>query len=197
MAPDNFLGLPISDTYISVEDFGATFRELFAETKQEFFKVERLQEYQEPENPSFVAYMMGNIEEATALLVEGLSSSADFFRQTAERNLLYTRVRLAELPLSQYLKWEFMSYQVSARYGERILVNDISNLPEQSSLKSGGDYVMFDNRIVLRHNYNSSGLLEGAWLIERKEDVEKYKAFGQLARYDAVPLAQFEHQHGL
>jgi hypothetical protein len=141
--------------------------------------------------------MNGDINQARNLLVKSLASNVDFYQQAAERDLLMRRVRLVEFPISHYLKFEFMSYQISAQYGTRILVKDITEEPSHSKLKTSYDFVMFDGSIVLRHDYDPTGLLRGGWLIDLPEQVGRYRDIAQESRSGAVLLPTFLTAHDL
>ncbi|WKZ57688.1 MAG: hypothetical protein QY326_03215 [Bdellovibrionota bacterium] len=100
-----------------------------------------------------------------------------------------------ELPLTPYLNWEFLTYQVTARFGQRILVTDITNDAPSSQIAKESDFLIFDNKAVLAHDYSRDGLLQGAWLIEDPQAVERYVHFFQEARARSIPLGAFERLH--
>lgn len=184
--------LPKSNDYIPLAEFRSHFNQLFMSMSSNFSKLERAQSYQEPGNESLAAYLKGDKREAANLLKLPIEGWDERFNYVAQANIPWTRVRLVEFPMTPYLEWEFLTYQRSARYGERILVTDITNDPKGSLAKSSSDFVMFDNRIVLAHDYGVDGILKGAWLVTRPNDVEAYIATFNDVRVRAIPLGVFE-----
>jgi hypothetical protein len=102
-----------------------------------------------------------------------------------------------ELPLSDYLRWEFETYKISAKYGERILVADITNDRDNSIAKQSVDFNMFDTYAVLIPTYDSGGLLNGALLIDRVEYVQQFAKFAREMIARSEPLAMFEREQKL
>ena len=71
------------------------------------------------------------------------------------------RLHLIEFLISDYIKYEYYSYYLSNYLGEFIKYNDIkkyNNIP----LK---DFVIFDNKYLLIHDYGKEGRIKGAWYL--------------------------------
>jgi hypothetical protein len=86
---------------------------------------------------------------------------------------------------------------VTARFGQRVLVVDITDDIPSNPLKRGSDFLIFDSSAVLAHDYDSQGLLRGAWFISDPEMVRQYLSFFEQARERSVPLGSFERTYGL
>jgi hypothetical protein len=189
--------LPRSQVYMDEKAFRSTYRELMAATKCSFSKLETRQVYQEPGDASLSAFLKGDRMTAHALLRQPLEGADAESITASRRDISWTRIRLVEFPLTPYLQWELLTYQVSVKYGERILLTDVTGESRTSVLRRGDDFLMFDKKTVLAHNYDREGHLQGAWLIEKDSHVAQYAAFFEHARQGAVPLGVFEAQHKL
>jgi hypothetical protein len=177
--------------------FYAAFERHWVGLRSRFFKLEPLQAYQEPDNPSFLDFRRGDSASAAAKLEEVVCQNSRYHTDACRRGVTMTRVRLVELPLSDYLRWEFQSYRVSARYGERILVLDLTGAPRSGPLWNSGDFVLFDCSAVLVHRYDPDGFLRGGWLIDHPAAVEGYVRLAEACLPACMPLGLFERQQGL
>jgi len=89
-----------------------------------------------------------------------------------------------------------LTYQITALFGQRILLCDISSESKDSIANTSSDFLMFDNRVVLRHDYNKEdGSLKGALLINEPGIVKKYAEFIDSCRSSSVSLGSFERIH--
>ncbi len=177
-------------------EFRATFRTFIPRLQHQFFKFERLQEYSEPGDPSYEYFRKGELTSATKHLEDRLAAQGDFYLRLCRENIPFVRVRALEFPISAYLEYEFNSYEISARYGERILIVDLSS-PSAAPYVYSSDFVMFDDVAVLAHNYSETGLLKGAWLIDDSHNVRPFVEFANHLIAASVPLAMFQRQRQL
>lgn len=188
---------PLTDApYLSAQAFHNEFELLLRQCKEGFSKWEQRQEYQEPGNVSFERLVDGDVAGAIEALPEVMrqsigESSIDICR----RNLSDVRLRVVERPFSDYLKWEFLTYRISAGYGERILILESQAITEEEEKLPLGDFLLFDSQCVLVHDYDRSGLLRGGWHVNRSSDVHAYKERFEKALSASVPLAEFEYLH--
>lgn len=185
------------EEYLAMDRCIPRYVELCAGLKDSFLKLERLQSYQEPSNTSYCAYRDGDKSRAQELLWENVAAEAGDFTKFARDNVQQVRVRLVELPLSDYLKWEFDVYRLVAQFGQRILVTDITNDSKTSLLSRASDCIIFDRKVALRNHYDEQGVMRGAWLTEDPQIVSQYLQTFQEARQRSVPLAVFQHEQGL
>jgi hypothetical protein len=182
---------------LTPKDFSIAFRKLWAELSHKFFKFERLQSYQEPENPSWSAFQRGNHQRARSEMLEARAKDAPRYIDACHKGIQLIRVRAIELPLSAYLKWEFETYKISAKYGERILVIDLTDGEFGSEFKQSMDFNLFDDVAVLVPTYDSGGKLDGAFLIDDPEHVERFGNFSRELIKRSEPLAVFERRQHL
>jgi hypothetical protein len=179
------------------QQFRQAMEHFWSRLHRRFFKLERLQSYEESDNASFIAFQQGNVAKSLELIADARAKDADFYIDGARRGLLDVRMRAVVLPLSRYLSWEFQTYRVSSRWGERILIADITGAPRTSELWNSSDFLLFDDAAVLVHDYDPAGVLHGGWLIEARESVEPYMRLASSFIDAAIPLAMFERKQGL
>jgi len=182
---------------LSADEFSSVFDSLWKRLSARLFKFERLQSYQEPDNPSFQAFRDGNMERAEREMEQARSQDAELYIEACRKDIAMVRVRAVELPLSLYLSWEFKTYKISARYGERILIADFTAEDKSDDVVSAPDFILFDSFAVLIPEYDVDGLLKGARLIEGGQEVAKFKTIAHKLLSLSVPLAIFERRHGL
>jgi len=180
-------------------EFSSMFSDLWDKLHHCFFKFERLQAYEEPNDPSYQAFIAGDLKLALKHLEERIAQQATLYNGIAQKNINLIRVRAVELPLSDYLQYEFKSYQLSAKYGERILIIDITNPNDNIKLELSNltDFLLFDDYAVLIHKYNKNGLFQGGWLADKPNDIEFFLKISQEAIKISIPLGTFEKKMGL
>ena len=181
---------------LTSEEFFTASNDLLARTQRRVAKFERLQHYLE-DNRSWLEFQRGNIELSMQHLQKMRSEEANFDIDFFGRGLQFLRLRATELPLTPYLEWEFQSYILSAQYGETILITDFTNLPRDSRIWNTRDFLLFDSRAVLIHDYKSDGSLDGGWLSRDKELIEKCEQLVVELASTAVPLGVFISRHPL
>jgi|LGVF01.1.fsa_nt_gb hypothetical protein len=163
------------------EDFYNDFSQYWEKLKKKFLKFERRRSYLEPDNPSFVALQEGRLDEVVPLLRDNLYQQKPFFESAAEKGIKIIRCRIVEIPLSEYLKWEFESYTISSELGEQIycvLADDVADILNKYKPE---DFLLFDKDVALLHDYSAEGLLVGSWRIDKKGLLNEY-----IDLYDAL-----------
>lgn len=199
LGPASSVPLPSSENYLLSQAFFDRFKLLHGSMKESLWKVERRQEYQEPGVSSLEAYIRGDKAEAVKLLRDAYYEDkwTSYALHRARENIPMVRIRVVERPLTPYLEWEFLTYQISSQYGERILIADVTDQPGSSPLRGGRDFVMFDRKIVLAHNYEPAGLLDGAWVIDEERQCAQYGRYFTTMLQHSIPLASFIARHRL
>ena len=86
------------------------------------WKLERIQAFHQPENPSWMRYRSGGVQESLRMLEEDRSELTAMFSELDRRGSRVMRVRVVEWPLTPYLYWELHSLRVRAQCGEHIRV---------------------------------------------------------------------------
>jgi len=105
----------------------------------------------------------------------------------------WSRVHIVEHPLSEYLRYELVSYVESQAVGERISVADRAPHPELAGLRA--DFWLFDAgtdsaHAVLMH-YDQGGAVVGREAVHDLDAVRGLDAARRLAEQYALPLNDY------
>jgi hypothetical protein len=195
--PRDVIGTRYAHSRLDLDGWMSTFGSLWERMEDRYFQFERLQTFQEPEDPSYRELVKGDMSSAVRLLDDSVARDAAFLISSCRRGIQYIRMRAVELPLTPYLEWEFKSYRVSARYGQMILVVDLTEHDRSGDFFRSHDFLLFDAATVLIHDYGQEGLLCGGWLIEDPATVGLYSDLAARLIPASVPLGVFERQLGL
>ncbi|MGI5205811.1 DUF6879 family protein [Spirillospora sp. CA-108201] len=104
-----------------MEGFLESLGEAWARTEQRFLKLECWQSYLEADGVrSQEAFQAGDVALARHLLEEEAMEDEPLRDEVRSRNLKFTRVRLLSYPLTDYLHYEMINYEVRSRLAERI-----------------------------------------------------------------------------
>jgi uncharacterized protein DUF6879 len=147
---------------LTLEGFLESFGEAWARTERRFLKLECWQSYREAEGVrSQEAFQTGDTALARRLLEEEAMEDQPLRDEVRSRNLEFTRVRLLSYPLTDYLHYEMINYEVRSRLGERI-----EFFVPPSPVHSYFDFLLFDSHTALIHDYGSGpvGYQTGGWL---------------------------------
>ncbi len=87
-----------------------------------FYKLERLQYFDERGFPSWDAFARGQWEEALAELEKDRPNVVAEHAEDRVSNVTSYRVRVVELPVSPYVQWELYALMIRAECGEKIRV---------------------------------------------------------------------------
>lgn len=174
----------------------AMLEERFLDLTSAYFQYERLQDYQEPDNPSFDAFRAGDVPLARALLTDVVAREEADFRRLCQRNAPYVRVHTVDRPLTPYLRWELDVYQVLARYGQRILIVDLDASSPREFVDSY-DFLLFDDATVMVQDYGQDGRFCGGWRTDDPALVQRFVDLSRDLTRAAIPLAEFERRAGL
>lgn len=157
------LGLPPNARYCSPGELYQEFHQAWFKLAERFFKLERLQTYEERGNPSYEAFEQGNWEEALRLAKQQAQEADPLTDFALQHGIQMVRVHILEPPISDYLWWEFHTYVGSALRGERILVASSSEVKDIDEAYQLSDFLLFDRSVSFVHDYANDGVLRGAW----------------------------------
>lgn len=133
-------------------------------------KVECWQSYKEAEGVrSQVAFQQGDVLLARRLLQEEAKDDQPLYDEVAARNLSFSRIRLLSYPLTDYLRYEMINYEIRSRLGENIEFI-VPSFPVESYF----DFLLFDSRTALIHDYGEGpvGHQTGGWVSHSPEVLE-------------------------
>ncbi len=148
------------------------------ETKQEWFKVEVLQDYTpEDMGPSLKAWLEGNKKQSVQLMLKD-ADEKDWVKRTKSVHFEKIRIHIVKEPYTPYLEWEIEHYKhLNIPLGnERVyLVNkkDLGNLK-----LSDGDFMIFDQKRVARNYYNSGHVYQMDFYdLDQGDDINQFLTF--------------------
>lgn len=175
---------------LDLGEFGSYFLNLWQGTSMRFRKLECWQTYQEPSTRSLVAFNNGDLNETRRLLGEEAEADRPLYDDVREKGIDFARIRLIQRPLTPYLKFEFMSYQIRQGMGETIALIELANdikLPGENYF----DFLLFDRSAALVHDYGEDGLQCGGWYTDHPSVIVKLEETAESLRNRAVDLEVF------
>ncbi|MFF0575377.1 DUF6879 family protein [Streptosporangium saharense] len=171
--PRLFTGQELSsDEYL--EDFYPRFWEI---SEGDFWKLERIQSFQEDGSDSWDAFDRGEWDESFRLIEERRESLAEYYAQVAHSGFTTYRVRVVEEDVTPYLRWQLRSLCQRSELGERIRVvgpDAVGPFERDGSLP---EIVTLGTHAVYQVLYSHDGALRGAVRSDRPEDVSSWREF--------------------
>ncbi|MBI4040208.1 hypothetical protein HY389_02540 [Candidatus Daviesbacteria bacterium] len=128
------------------------------ETKEEWFKVEILQDYTAEDNgPSLQTWLNGNKEKAIRLMLKD-AGEQEWVKQAKDAPFKKIRIHIVEKSYTPYLEWEIEHY----KYLNIPLGDEKVYLVDKKDVKDldlpNGDFMVFDQKKVARNYYDNQGL---------------------------------------
>lgn len=157
----------------------------------QLLKIETRQEYLEPSNQSYLAYMRGDKERSLRLLHEQ-GDDDDLYAEITRKHVDFIRIRPVEFPLSQYMEWELESYKVSESKGERIFCCNLKAVDTFMETTAQHDFMVFDCRFAYIYHYDNDGKLVGGWSTDDTEKVVQLISISGFLKAQSHKLAVLE-----
>jgi hypothetical protein len=143
------------------EDYLQDFKRHFPQIQDALWKLERMQDFREPEEPSWVAMMDGDWGRALALVEEKRRTSLRQAKSSA--NFANRRLRIVERPITPYLQWEMHILKIRVETGEQdIKVLDARALQPLEVERPVPELVMLGTSALYEVLYDETGALSGA-----------------------------------
>lgn len=180
-----------SSTRLSLEEFQTQFAKAWTRVRSRFLKLECWQSYREgAASRSQQAYELGHTWTARRLLREEAEADRPLYEDIGARSLEYARIRLVQEPLTPYLEYELMSYEIRAEMGENI---EIVRLDPDLTLPNDDyfDFLLFDQHTALIHDYGDIGLQSGGWITHHARVLDELARKADILRKSMVPLRLF------
>jgi hypothetical protein len=183
---------------LSMAQFGAEFMRHWAGVERALVKSECWQTYLEPATRSWQAYQRGDFAAVPGLLSAEADTDQPIYDAAVKNDTPFVRVRAVRPPLTEYLMFEMWNYVVRAERGETIEVavipaDDLRPLPNHSYF----DFLLFDDRAALVHDYGLDGLQVGGWVTTSPMSLRRLAETADFVRRNAIPLEAFLERHGL
>jgi hypothetical protein len=178
---------------LTLDEFQSWFSDAWFKLDSRFLKLECWQSYQEVEgNESQEAYNRGDIAAARDRLLQEAEADRPLYEDIRRRGIDYARIRLVQEPVTSYLKYELIAYEIRAAMGENIDVvrfDPALRLPSEDHF----DFLLFDQHTALIHDYGSgdSGLQSGGWLTHSMDVITSLEQEALKLRRNAVPLPRY------
>jgi hypothetical protein len=183
---------PAGATQLDKDAFRNRFLAEWKQSDRRFLKVERRQEYAEPDDPSYQAFARGDFPKAQELVAERLREQESFYKPARDKGLELVRLRIVEFPLTDYLRcYELPSYRVSEELGEDIRITPAEPIEPLLARLGVPDFLLFDDRCVLVNTYDQSSAPSGALLVTDSGVVQSYIDAAEDLRAASVPLQSF------
>jgi hypothetical protein len=178
---------------LNMDELSSHFDKCWDNMKYSYFQYERLQDYQELDNPSYIKFKEGNMKEAVEKLYESVCDDVPYYREICRKGISYVRVHTVNFPLTDYIKWELHSYSLLCQFGQRILLADITSEPRDSDLWCSYDFLLFDSDTVMVQDYGDDGILCGGWITEDSQIVKKFDLLSKKLTSASIPLGEFKN----
>lgn len=147
---------------LTLGGFQHAFGEAWRRIDRRFLKVECWQSYQEADGVrSQQAYKNGRPDLARELLRAEAQGDQPLYDEVNKRKLEFRRVRLIVLPLTGYLRYELINYEIRRELGE-----NIEFVAPPSPVTDYFDFLLFDEHTALIHDYGCGpvGHQVGGWV---------------------------------
>jgi hypothetical protein len=176
---------------LTMEEFGQAFGESWRGIRSQLYKVEAWQTYQEPQTESLHAFQRGDFGAVEQLILAEAEIDGFVYEDVRTKDIPFVRLRLVKKPLSAYLRWEFWNYEVRERLGETVLVIDRTEDGKPLPNSSLFDFLLFDDRAALVHDYGTDGLQVGGWLVSSEAVLARLTEVALSLKEESTPLDAF------
>jgi Family of unknown function (DUF6879) len=129
------------------------------------WKLERRQDFREPGVPSWAAMAEGDWRRAHLLADQMRTGIREHQRRLDAKGIVQRRIRIVELPLTDYLRWELYVLRIRADLGERIRVLSPSAVTSGETTGPLPEIIVLGDRIVYQVRYDHDGVVTGAKLL--------------------------------
>jgi hypothetical protein len=152
-----------------LDDFWTYFARLGGQT---VWKLERAQNFQEPDVSSWVAMSEGDWERALTLVEEmrpaittGAGSGPELLR-----------LRVVDQPVTPYLQWEMQILKIRVEAGEKICVLPVDSIAHLEATAELPEVVLLGSLIMYEVLYDDAGILAGARRIDNQAVLDACRA---------------------
>ncbi|GAA3039334.1 DUF6879 family protein [Actinokineospora globicatena] len=146
----------LGDAYL--DDFNERFWRI---GRSGFWKLERLQDFREPTDDSWVAFDQGRWQDAVAALRERRGALTEHYRKISEHGFETWRVRVVEWPLTDYLRWESELLALRDELGGHTRFLDASRVEHLESAGVLPELITLGDEALYHLLYDETGLQQG------------------------------------
>ncbi|MCE0537768.1 hypothetical protein LWF15_19940 [Kineosporia rhizophila] len=160
-----------------------------------FWKLERLQHFQEPGDDSWVAFSRGNWQEAMALLDQRREALTQHYSKMRAHGFETWRIRVVQEPLSDYMRWELQLLRLRHELGGHTRVIDAGDLAEYETGQVLPELVTLGDDVMYELLYNDDGLQEGGIRYSQPDQVASARDLIQELYSMGEDIAQYAARH--
>ena len=156
-------------------------------TNKNIFRLETLQKYNVQEDLILFQKWKKNKLDVNSVFSAWFKN----LKKTKQKGVKIQRVRVASLPISEYLKYEIDIWKYSQRYGEQIYFLDVKNfnrIKKQVDFKIE-DFWMFDDEKIVLFHYRKGNLIKEE--LVSKDKIKNYKDLKNMLLKHVVPMSYF------
>lgn len=160
--------------------YGETLNKDFWEVGEPgFWKLERLQTFQEPYSESWTAFIKGDWEEALLLHEARRPSLEDTCRKIAEHGFNTWWVRVAEKPITPYLQWEFHLLRLRNQCGDNVRVISLDQIERFEESGRVPEIITLGTEVMYEIMYDENRLPEGGIRFVNRDLIVRCQKFIQ------------------
>ncbi|MCC9742723.1 DUF6879 family protein [Streptomyces sp. MNU89] len=141
-----------------------------------FWKLERMQRYDEGDFPSWLAFRGGEWERSLRLIEELRPEYEEEFGKITGSGIGLHRVRIVERPVTPYIQWELNILHVKREYGEKVSVLEAERVAPYEREKPLPELCVLGSEAVYVLDYTPAGVPDGATRFTQPEVVERSRA---------------------
>ncbi len=149
---------------------------LWGNTNSSLFKLETKQVYSDDE--LYEKYVNTKNENFNKLFqkIENimLLEQSDLWKEATARHINIIRVHIIDLPLTEYMQYEILTYKISQKYNEKIHLMTREEAKKLGIFEEIEDFLLFDDNNLIIHYYDDKGNYNHSVISEESDDLSKY-----------------------
>lgn len=160
-----------------------------------FWKLENRQDFIEPDSDSWLAYARGDEAAATRHTAARQPELADYYRRIDEAGFRTHRVRVVDLPMSPYLRWEMELLSLRNKSGASIRVVHRAAVEEHETTAPLPEIAICGHRAAYILLYSSEGLLLGSTRYTEETLIRELRDYIADLHFAGTDLTDFWEDH--
>jgi hypothetical protein len=159
----DLITFPDTGERLTLDEYRREFWELYRGIEErDSWKLERRQDFQEHNSPSWDAARAGDWVEALRLINARSPELRAQARDEHARGHFFHRIRIVEQPLSRYMRWQLESQRQRDECGERIRVMDVTKVRPLETRGPLPELVALGGTVLYEVTYRDDGYSDGA-----------------------------------
>ncbi|MGH3869500.1 MAG: DUF6879 family protein [Pseudonocardiaceae bacterium] len=159
--------------HLSLEEYLAEVGHYESRVSDRFNKLERMQHFEEPYDPSWQMFVAGNWDEALRLDELERANVQKMFADFTRQGTSWYRVRVVEFPITPYLQWEFHGLKLRVECGEHIRIAPVGALASYEANGPMPEALVVGSVVMYEILYNKNGAPCGSRRITDPEAIAR------------------------